>query len=137
MILGMSHLALKVENMEKSLHFYCDLLGFQHAFDIKDKNDQPWIEYVKVGTGQFIELFHDGKNKQEELPDRIGVDHLCLEVTDIDDLAIELQRKGIEIDGKPRKALDNNYQFWIKDPDGNRIELMQIEKNSPQWKWYN
>lgn len=135
-MLGISHIALKVENMEKSLHFYCDILGFEHAFDIKDENNQPWIEYIKVGTGQFIELFHDGKTKQEEVPDKIGVDHICFEVSDIEEIARDLKSKGIKLDVEPKKGLDNNYQCWLKDPDGTRIELMQIQKDSPHWKWY-
>jgi len=37
----------------------------------------------------------------------------------------------LPIDGEPAKGIDNNYQYWITDPDGNRIELMQIMDASP------
>ena len=31
-----------------------------------------------------------------------------------------------------KTGLDNNHQAWIEDPDGNRIELMQITPNAMQ-----
>jgi hypothetical protein len=43
--------------MEKSLDFSCKVLGFTHDFSIKNAQGKPWIEYLKVGGGQFIEFF--------------------------------------------------------------------------------
>ena len=41
---------------------------------------------------------------------------------------------GVEIDVMPRQGKDLNWQMWIRDPDGNRIEIMQIDPNAPQAK---
>jgi lactoylglutathione lyase len=38
----------------------------------------------------------------------------------------------VEIDVEPKTGADNNTQAWIHDPDGNKIELMQISPDSPQ-----
>ncbi|MRH43436.1 VOC family protein [Aquibacillus halophilus] len=131
MIKGIGHLALKVEDMERSLHFYCGVLGLKHAFEIRDESSNPWIEYVKVAPGQFIELFYGGENKPVAVGDSIGVDHLCLEVVDIDEIANHLKSKGITIDDGPKQGADDNFQCWAKDPDGNRIEFMQLVSTSP------
>ncbi len=32
------------------------------------------------------------------------------------------------------KAADNNWQTWIEDPDGHRIELMQMADDSLQFE---
>ncbi|WP_077624523.1 VOC family protein [Sediminibacillus massiliensis] len=136
MIKGIGHIALKVEDMERSLHFYCDVLQFTKAFEIHDDQDNPWIVYVKAGPGQFIELFYGGKNKPETTENQIGVDHLCLEVTSIEEIASHLKNNDIKLDVEPKKAKDSNYQCWAKDPDGNRIEFMQIMQDSPQSQWY-
>ena len=136
MIKGIGHLALTVQDMEKSLHFYCDILGMKRAFDIPDDNGEPWIEYINVSSGQFIELFYGGQNKVPEPEDAIGFNHICLEVEDIEEIARHLTGKGVALDSAPKQGKDNNYQCWVKDPDGNRIEFMQIEKSSPHWKWY-
>jgi lactoylglutathione lyase len=131
LIKGIGHLALTVENMEKSLEFYCDILGFERAFEIRDNENQPWIEYIKVAPGQFIELFYGGLTKQQEERNQIGFNHICLEVKDINEVANHLKLKGLTLDIEPTKGKDNNYQCWIKDPDGNRIEFMQLEPTSP------
>jgi lactoylglutathione lyase len=39
---------------------------------------------------------------------------------------------GSTIDREPKQGLDGNWQAWISDPDGNAIELMQLEEDSPQ-----
>lgn len=132
MIKRIGHLALTVEDMDKSLHFYCHILGFQRAFDIKDDNGMPWIEYIKVCDGQFIELFYGGESKPESVKGAIGFNHLCLEVHDIHEIASRLKSQGWPLDVEPKKGKDGNYQCWTKDPDGNRIEFMQLEPDSPQ-----
>jgi lactoylglutathione lyase len=40
----------------------------------------------------------------------------------------------VTIHGEPKMGLDGNLQAWIRDPDGNVIELMQIADASPQWR---
>ncbi len=134
MIKGIGHIALKVEDMEKSLHFYCDILGFKHAFEIRNDAEEPWIEYLKVAPGQFVELFHGGKNKAEAVNDAIGMDHVCFEVEDIQVIAAQLKKNGVTLDVEPTRGKDRNFQCWAKDPDGNRIEFMQLEPDSPQAK---
>jgi lactoylglutathione lyase len=42
-----------------------------------------------------------------------------------------LGERGLKIEGEPTRGLDGNFQYWIADPDGNRIELMQINPESP------
>ncbi|GAA0845406.1 VOC family protein [Bifidobacterium pullorum subsp. gallinarum] len=132
MIKGIAHLAFDVADMEKSLHFYCDILGFTRAFDIANDQGEPWIEYIKVCDGQFIELFYGGQNKPAHVERPVGFSHLCLEVEDIDSLAEHLRNQGITLDVEPVQGKDFNMQCWARDPDGNRIEFMQLDPRSPQ-----
>jgi len=132
MIKRIGHIALTVQDMEQSLHFYCDILGFQKAFELHDNEDKPWIQYIKVCEGQFIELFYGGVNKPEPVIKPIGFNHLCLEVEDIHQIANHLKANGVTLDVEPKQGKDTNYQCWAKDPDGNRIEFMQLSTGSPQ-----
>ncbi len=43
-----------------------------------------------------------------------------------------LEARGLPITGEPVRGQDSNWQYWLQDPDGNRIELMQIASASPQ-----
>ena len=133
MIKAIGHIAYKVTDMEKAIDFYCGVLGLEKAFELADENGLPWIVYIKVVKNQFIELFYDANIEGNE-PKNETYMHLCLEVTDIHEIAEKLQKHGIVLDILPKQAVDLNYQCWAKDPDGNPIEFMQIHSDSPQAK---
>ncbi len=133
MIKGIGHTAYTVADMKASLHFYCDILGFYHAFSIPDDQGNPWIEYLKVNQNSFIELFYNREG--ENTP--ASYSHLCLEVDDIDEIARRLEENGVTLDAKPSQGKDKNWQCWAKDPDGNRIEFMQMHPDSPQMRCIN
>lgn len=133
MIKGIAHSAFTVTNMEKSLWFYCDVLGLKKIFEINDNEGKPWIVYLKVCTGQFVELFYaSGELNLDN--SRISYSHLCLEVDDIHEIADRIKKNGIKLDVEPVQGKDHDFQCWSKDPDGNRIEFMQMSPDSPQMK---
>ena len=132
---GIGHMAFVTKDMEKSLHFYKDVLGFERIFDLKDENGKDWLIYLRICDGQYIELFYDGKiiyNPQNDNPS--GFAHMCLEVCDINKVAEHLKKSGVKLDVEPLQGKDHNWQCWAKDPDGNPIEFMQIDPKSPQAK---
>lgn len=131
MIKRIGHVALTVKDMEKSLDFYCNKLGFKKAFEIHRESGEPWIEYIKIMDGQFIELFYGGTERVEITSNTIGVNHVCLEVNDIFEIANHLKAQGITLDIEPQQGLDHNWQCWARDPDDNRIEFMQLMPESP------
>ncbi|MCD1258617.1 VOC family protein [Paenibacillus athensensis] len=132
MIKRIGHLAFDVADMDKSLAFYCGVLGFTKAFEINNDNDEPWIVYIKVADGQFIELFYGGEQKPAAVAKPIGFSHLCLEVDSVADIAQHLREQGVTLDVEPLQGKDFNWQCWVRDPDGNRIEFMELHPNSPQ-----
>jgi lactoylglutathione lyase len=58
--------------------------------------------------------------------------HLCLVAGDLHATVEQLRAAGVVIDREPKMGLDHNWQAWISDPDGNKIELMQLVEDSPQ-----
>ncbi len=42
--------------------------------------------------------------------------------------------EGVALDPEPVVGLDGNWQAWVKDPDGNAIELMRLSEDSPQYR---
>lgn len=130
MIKGIAHAAYTVVNMDKSLDYYCNVLGFDHSFSILNDEDKPWIEYLQVCRGQFIELFYNGSD--ENISNSYS--HLCLEVDDIDEIAARIEASDYELTRGVGQGKDGNKQCWSKDPDGNRIEFMQYSPDSLQSK---
>lgn len=129
MITGIAHAAYVAGDMEATLRFYCGQLGFSHAFSIKDNEGKPWIEYVKVSDGQFLEFFYPNA---DYTPLKGSYMHLCLQVDDIQTEAKRLEGAGVYLRVTPRQGKDGNWQCWADDPDGNAIEFMQINPSSPQ-----
>ena len=60
---------------------YTKVFGFTKAFSLADENGNPWIEYVKVAPGKFIELFYG--NDQENAG---SFNHICFTCDDIQEM---------------------------------------------------
>ena len=130
MITGIGHVAFVISDLDRSLDFYCNKLGLRQAFHLdREGTPSPWIVYLQIASGHFLELFPGGSGENE--PREVGYNHFCLLVDDLASTLRELEARGLPITGEPVRGLDNNWQFWLKDPDGNSIELMQIVSDSP------
>lgn len=129
---GIGHVALKVADMERSLAFYRDRLGFQEMMRLNRDNGALWLIYLRITDTQFIELFPEGEGDVAPDARRTAINHFCLECVDLDATADALRQRGIALTVEPKTGADNNRQCWIADPDGNRIEFMQIAPNSMQ-----
>lgn len=129
MIKGINHKGFHVGDTERSLDFYCNKLGFKKAFKLNQPSGEPWIVYVKVADGCFIELFYGGA---EGVRDR--AEHICFEVDDIQETAEQLKKNGVPLEVEISQGMALNYQFWVLDPDGNWIEFMEMHPESPHMK---
>ncbi len=117
MIKQLGHVCLLTEDLEKTADFYCHGLGLEKVFDFEKEGS--WFGfYLRTGNNSFIEVF-EGKTGQPG-----SIIHLCLEVDDIDATIGEIRGRGIEV-GDKKLGADNNYQAWLEDPNGVKIELMQ------------
>lgn len=136
MITGIAHTAFNVKDMDKIVAFYEKTLGFKKAFDIqRPENGQPWIVYMYAAGGQFIELFYGGSVQIPYKDENMGFNHLCLAVDDIQAVWKMVVESGAPQDDPPKQGSDYNWQCWTHDPEGNKIELMQLDENSPQMKF--
>jgi lactoylglutathione lyase len=133
MITGIGHVAFRITDLERALDFYCGKLGFREAFRLeRDGEPSPWIVYLQLAPGQFIELFPGGEGSVAPRSRAAGYNHYCLVVDDLAATLRDLRERGLELAGDPIRGTDTNRQFWLQDPDGNAIELMQIVAGSPQ-----
>jgi len=130
MITGIAHVALTVSSMKRSIDFYTRALGFTRAFDLLDDKGNIKLTYLRVGRSQFIEIFPGDPTLV--VKSRTG--HVCFEVDDLPATVEAMRAQGVEILVEPKMGRDGCRQAWIADPDGYRIELMQIMPNSLQAK---
>ena len=129
---GIGHVALKVADIGRSLEFYRDRLGFAEMMHLNNDDGSLWLVYLRITDTQFLELFPDGQGDRAPDRDATAVNHFCLECDDLDVTAARLRDAGVKLTVEPKMGLDGNRQCWIEDPDGNRIEFMQMSPSSMQ-----
>lgn len=129
MITDLGHAAFAVKDIDTSLAFY-DILGIREAFRLNHEDGSLMLIYLHVAGDRFIEIFPDGPGPD---PARNGsFMHLCLLTDDIRAVVETLRGAGVTIDREVTEGLDTNLQAWVRDPDGNPIELMQLSPDAPQ-----
>ena len=129
------HINIHVKDIDKSVDFYCAKLGLKMAFQIHDEEGNLKVTYLMLPDGNFIELILMGKEQREkEGAKAFNAGHICFEVDCIEETIAYFKEAGINIVGGPQRGRDLNHQCFICDPDGNRIEMMQMDPESPQRK---
>lgn len=129
MITDLGHTALAAHDVEESLAFYASL-GIHEAFRLHREDGSLMLVYLHIGGDRYLELFPGGPTPDEN---RLGsFKHICLLTDDLKGTVETLRQKGVEIQREPKQGKDGNWQAWLQDPDGNDIELMQLEESSPQ-----
>ena len=131
MITDLGHTALAAHDLEASLRFYA-LLGLDESFRLHREDGSLMLVYLHVSGDRFLEIFPGGP--QPDARREQSFRHICLLTNDIHEMVEHLRREGVAIDREPAEGLDHNLQAWIRDPDGNAIELMQLSEESPQWR---
>lgn len=129
---SINHVAIVVDDMEKSLHFWRDALGIE-LHELRDvPAEASQVAFLPV-AGAEIELVHpttDDSGLAKYLAKRgPGMHHVCLEVDDIDGMMTQLREKGIRlINEQPRTAADGKRYAFIhpESTSGVLVELYQL-----------
>lgn len=113
-ITQIDHVSVLITDVERSRRFYRDLLGLK--------------EMAKPRTFDFIALWFDLGNQQLHLlrkdqPDTRSPRHFALRVRSVEEARRYFQEKGISCDETTK--IPGCDRFFIFDPDGNRIEIIQ------------
>ena len=137
MIRQLAHLNFVTDDLPRMIDFYVGKLGFKIQFTLKNDAGQPFGHYFACGNSTFIEVFDQALAVKQwggtvgPLTPGNGYRHFCFEVTGLDDFCKQLKSKGVAVTDIAL-GIDNARQAWIKDPDGNAIELMEYGANSLQ-----
>lgn len=130
---SITHVAIRVKEIERTLDFYTNKLGFSEMMRL-DRDGKLWLVYLRITDDQYLEVFPEGEGERTAEREAVGYNHMCLAVPDIDQTVRELEEAGVPLIRPKTMGADGNWQAWIEDPDGHRIELMQMAPNSMQAK---
>ena len=143
MIRGIHHTAISTGDLERSLAFYRDLLGFELVMDFSwpkgnaNMNATHRLEdtsgrvlLLKTGNA-MVELFqYETPTPATRDPGRRlcdhGITHICLDVDDIDAEYERLAAAGMKFHCPP-VDYGTVKTTYGRDPDGNMIELQEIK----------
>ena len=126
------HCGISVVDLETSIAWYNEMLGFTLEKRIDVEGLPAKIAFLKNENFR-IELFQmpDAAPLPEDrkYPDRDlmthGTKHMAYQVADINSLIEKLKAKGVEVVIDVNE-LDNSLMSFIRDHDGNLVELIQL-----------
>ncbi len=144
-ILGADHTGITVSNLERSLAFWRDVLGFElshHAHQAGEMASEITgvagaelkLAVVKAPGGHKIELLEylapaDGRRHGDFRPCDVGHIHVALIVDDLDAILSAIEASGWKAAGKPQSLRSGpnagKRVLYVRDPDGTTIEFMQ------------
>jgi methylmalonyl-CoA/ethylmalonyl-CoA epimerase len=132
-IKAINHVAVVVEDMEKSLSFWRDGLGIELHEMREVPAEQSKVAFLPV-AGSEVELVmpttQDSGIAKYLAKRGPGMHHLCLEVDDILGLLAELKAKGMRlINEEPRTGADGKKYAFIhpESTGGVLVELYQLQ----------
>jgi catechol 2,3-dioxygenase-like lactoylglutathione lyase family enzyme len=134
-----SHVGICVRDLDRSLRFYTEGLGFEHqaTHDLDgtyaDALEVPGVKafksvFLSKGTTSIELLAYDEPPAEGTPSSRrnlLGLTHLSFWVADPDATAASLVAAGGTLIESTRTKGDGTYLLFCADPDGTRVELMQ------------
>jgi catechol 2,3-dioxygenase-like lactoylglutathione lyase family enzyme len=133
------HVAISVRDMDRALHFYRDLLGFELDWELDHVSHEIVDKIVGLkevdahmamlsGYGTRLEFFHYYNPTGEECAPRrqcdFGITHICLHVEDVRGTYDRLVEKGVEFHSPPQNRRPDGWVTYMKDPEGVVVELL-------------
>lgn len=145
-IISADHTGITVSNLERSLAFWRDVLGFEFSHQTHQSSELaseitgvPGVEIslavLKAPGGHKIELLeyhqpNDRKLENDLRPCDLGHVHVALTLDDLDAVMKTIAASGWSAAGKPQTLQSGpnagKRVVYVRDPDGITIELMQL-----------
>ncbi len=122
------HTMIRVNDLDESIRFYCDLLGMR----LLRKQDYPsgrftlaFVGYDSEDKTAVIEFTHNWDTHAYDLGTAFG--HIALGCRDIYKTCDELKAKGAKVVREPGPMKHGGSTIaFVEDPNGYKIELIQI-----------
>ncbi len=126
-VLGIDHVVLRVADVDRSIEFYCAVLGCAIERRVDD------IGLVQLRAGRSLIDLVDVDSELGRMggagpgADAHNMDHFALRIESFDEDALRrhLAESGIEVGEVKQRygAEGNGPSLYIQDPDGNTVEL--------------
>ena len=114
---------IPVSDQDRAIEFYVDKLGLEKRADVPFGNGYRWVEVGPAGGETTIAIVPPPEGKPAgNMETGIG-----LQTHDIDALHAELREAGVDVDAEVSRMGDPVPPlFWLRDPDGNSLMVVEI-----------
>jgi lactoylglutathione lyase len=122
------HTMVRVANLDRSLEFYCDLLGLKEIRRIDNEKGRFTLVFLaapedasraQAEQAPMVELTYNWDSEEYRGGRNFG--HLAYHVEDIYESCRKLMKGGVTINRPPR----DGHMAFVRSPDGISIELLQ------------
>lgn len=126
MIKKLLHTRYRVQDLDRTVSFYKDVLGLQETSRHTSGRGSQLVFLKAPGSEEEIELC----KFDESGPVQVGPDltHLAFEVDDLEAFARETAAKGYPLSDGPNRSSSGSVIGFIDAPEGYEIELIQKAK---------
>ncbi|MEO6003384.1 MAG: VOC family protein [Opitutus sp.] len=123
----MTHVGIMVGQLDASMTFYRDILGFSETWRGGAGKTLSWVNLkVPDGTDYIEFMLYNKPPTRESL---LVKHHICLEVDDVAKAGELLKSRNLPEGSKPPDAMktgvNGKRQINYYDPDGTRVEIME------------
>jgi catechol 2,3-dioxygenase-like lactoylglutathione lyase family enzyme len=128
-IAEMDHIVLNVSNIDRSLHFYGDILGLKPERVAEFRAGDVGFPSIRINETTIIDLFPPERQTKvmgEGLVQNLNHLCLCTEDEDMEAVAAYLREHGLEIETGPIQrwgARGAGTSVYFRDPDHNLVEV--------------
>ena len=112
-----------VSDQERAIAFYVETLGFEKRADVPFGGEYRWVEVAPPGADTTIAIVVPPEGKTAGNAETgIG-----LNTDDIDAVHADLKARGVDVDDEVSRMGDPVPPlFWLRDPDGNTLMVVEI-----------
>jgi catechol 2,3-dioxygenase-like lactoylglutathione lyase family enzyme len=113
---------ITVGDTDRAIDFYVETLGFEKVVDVPMGEAMRWVEVALPGTATTIALAPPPEGRDAAG----GQTGICLDTSDVDADHAALKAAGADVDDEVTRWGDPvPPMFWLRDPDGNSLIVVQ------------
>lgn len=131
-LVGFEHAGLTVADLDRSIDFYCGLLGLRLV--LRKAQQSGELAFLDAGSGMLEIFARPGAGAARDVPAGVaGIRHLTFAFDDVDALVTKLAAAGVAIIEQPRDAHNTELirrVAFCRDPDGIQVELIERQNSS-------
>lgn len=118
------HAMIRVKNIDESMKFYTELLGMNRTGEVK--LDDCTLYYLSDEDGQTqIELTYNNETPKDGYKNGDAFGHFAFQTNSIEEFTEKMHKFGYKYFYEPYFMPEiDMYVAFLKDPDGNEIEIM-------------